>query len=430
MYEIDRKLEQLQKEGNPIRVGLIGAGQMGTDIVSQISCMVGIEVSVVVDLKTETALNAYKIAGLEEKDIIETSDIDTASKAIRQGKKVVSTNYKVATRAEPIQVVIDATGSPQMGALISLDCINHKKHIVMLNVECDVTVGPIIRQLAENAGIVYSLAAGDDPAAIIELYRFAKALGFKIVAAGRGKNNLLDIYATPDQLETEAKESGMSTKMLVQFVDGSKTMVEMASVSNATGLVPDIRGMHGPRCNTKDLLKVFCRKDQGGILEKEGVVDYAIGDVYPAVFVIVTTDNPRLRSALIQMDMGYGPNYLLLRPYHLSSIEVPLTVVQEVLYGESSGHPLKTPVSECITVAKRDLKKGEVLDDMGGYCYRASIELYSIAKKENMLPVGLAQGARLKCEVEKDQIITWDMVELNEGSVLLQLRRLQDNILG
>jgi len=430
MYEIDRKLEQLQKEGNPIRVGLIGAGQMGTDIVSQIRCMVGIDVPVVIDLKTEIALNAYKIAGVDEKNIIETSDIDTASKATKEGEKIVSTNYKIATRAESIQVVIDATGSPEMGALISLDCINHKKHIVMLNVECDVTIGPIIRQLAENAGVVYSLAAGDEPAAIIELCRFAKALGFKIVAAGKGKNNPLDIYATPNQWEARAKERGMSTKMLVEFVDGSKTMVEMASVSNATGLVPDIRGIHGPRCNIKDLLKIFCRKDQGGILEKEGIVDYAIGDINPGIFVIVTTDNSRLKSALIQRDMGYGPNYLLFRPYHLCSIETPLTAVQEVIYGESSGHPLKILVSECITVAKKNLKKGEILDSMGGYCYRASIELHIVAKEENMLPVGLAQGARLKCDVEKDQIITWDMVELNESSVLLQLRRLQDSILG
>lgn len=430
MYEIDRKLEQLQKEGNPIKVGLIGAGQMGTDIVSQISCMVGIDVPVVIDLKTEIALNAYKIAGSDEKDIIETSDIYTASKAIKEGKKIVSTNYKIATRAEPIQVVIDATGSPEMGALISLDCINQKKHIVMLNVECDVTIGPIIRQLAENAGVVYSLAAGDEPAAIIELYRFAKALGFKIVAAGKGKNNPLDIYATPEQWEARAKERDMNAKMLVEFVDGSKTIIEMAAVSNATGLVPDIRGMHGPKCNVKDLTSIFCRKDQGGILKKEGIVDYAIGDINPGVFVIVTTDNPRLKSGLIQRDMGYGPNYLLLRPYHLCSIETPLTAVQGVIYGESSGHPLKALVSECITVAKKNLKKGEILDSMGGYCYRSSIELYEVAKEENMLPVGLAQGARLKCDVERDQIITWDMVELNENSVLLQLRRLQDSILG
>lgn len=430
MYEIDRKLEQLQKEGNPIKIGLIGAGQMGTDIVSQISCMVGIDVPVVIDLKTEIALNAYKIAGVDKKDIIETSDIDTASKAIKEGKKIVSTNYKIATRAEPIQVVIDATGSPEMGALISLDCINQKKHIVMLNVECDVTIGPIIRQLAENAGVVYSLAAGDEPAAIIELYRFAKALGFKIVAAGKGKNNPLDIYATPEQWEARAKERDMNAKMLVEFVDGSKTIIEMAAVSNATGLVPDIRGMHGPKCNVKDLTSIFCRKDQGGILKKEGIVDYAIGDINPGVFVIVTTDNPRLKSGLIQRDMGYGPNYLLLRPYHLCSIETPLTAVQGVIYGESSGHPLKALVSECITVAKKNLKKGEILDSMGGYCYRSSIELYGVAKEENMLPVGLAQGARLKCDVERDQIITWDMVGLNENSVLLQLRRLQDSILG
>lgn len=430
MYEIDKKLEQLQKQGNPVKVGLIGAGQMGTDIVSQISCMVGIDVPVIVDLKTEIALNAYKIAGLGKKDIIETSDIDTASKAIREGKNIVSTDYKIATRAEPIQVIIDATGSPEMGALISLDCINHKKHIVMLNVECDIAVGPIIRKLAKNAGVIYSLAAGDEPAAIIELYRFAKALGFKVVTAGKGKNNPLNIYATPADLQEKANARDMSSKMLCEFVDGSKTMIEMAAVSNATGLIPDVRGMHGPKCNVKDLTSIFCRKDQGGILEKEEIVDYAIGDINPGIFVIVTTNNLRLKSALIQRDMGYGPNYLLFRPYHLCSIETPLTAAQVVIYGESSGHPLKALVSECITIAKKDLKKGEILDSVGGYCYRASIELHVVAKEENMLPVGLAQGARLKCDVEKNQIITWDMVELNESSILLQLRRLQDSILG
>lgn len=427
MYEIDSKLQELQAKGTPIQVGLIGAGQMGTDIVAQVECMVGMEVAVVVDLKTETAANAYKLSGYKG-EIVETNDLAAAEKAISQGKKVATTNYKIAIQAAPVQVVIDATGSPEMGARVTLECINFKKHIVMMNVECDITVGPILRQMAENAGIVYSLTAGDEPGSIVEVYRFAKALGFKVVAAGKGKNNPLNIYATPADLQEKASARNMSAKMLCEFVDGSKTMIEMAAVSNATGLIPDIRGMHGPKCNVKDLTSVFCRKDQGGILDKEGVVDYGIGDINPGVFVIVTTDHPRLIEGLVQRDMGNGPNYLLYRPYHLCSIETPITAAQAVIYGESTAHPMKKLTSECITVAKRDLKADEVLDGIGEFCYRASIDTAEVARAGKMLPIGLAKGAKLLCDVKVDEVITYDMVELDNNSVLLQLRRIQDQM--
>lgn len=173
---------------------------------------------------------------------------------------------------------------------------------------------------------------------------------------------------------------------------------------------------------------MFATKEQGGILEKEGVVDFGIGDINPGVFVIVTTDKPRLIEGLVQRDMGNGPNYLLYRPYHLCSIETPITAAQAVLYGESTAHPLKKLTSECITVAKQDLKAGQTLDGIGEYCYRASIELADVAANGNMLPVGLAKGAVLTCDVKKDEVITYDMVTLNEKSVLLQLRRIQDQM--
>jgi len=213
-------------------------------------------------------------------------------------------------------------------------------------------------------------------------------------------------------------------------VDGSKTMIEMAAVSNATGLTVDIRGMHGPSCNIKDLTRIFSTKEQGGILNRTGVVDYGIGDINPSVFVVVTTDNQRIIDGLVQRDMGHGPNYLLLRPFHLCSIETPLTAAQAVLYGESTAYPRRRLVSECLTIAKRDLKAGEKLDAIGEYCYRASIDSYEIAKAGNMLPVGLAKGAVLKCDVARDEVITYDMVALDERSVLLQLRRMQDELMG
>lgn len=429
MYEIDQKLRQRQAEGRPIRVALVGCGQMGKEIVCQIGLMAGMEMDIVVDLDTEICKRAFAAAGYTG-EIVDTNDLEEAERALADGKRVVTTDYRIAAMASPIESVVDATGSPEMGARISLLCFDHKKHIVMMNVECDITVGPILRRMAENAGVVYSLTAGDEPGSIVELYRFAAAIGFRVVAAGKGKNNPLDVYATskdPEWVE-KAAQRNMNPRMLTEFVDGSKTMIEMCAVSNATGLVPDVRGMHGPKCNVKDLKTVFSLKSQGGILEKEGVVDYGIGDINPGVFVVVTTDNPTLIEGLSQRDMGTGPNYLLYRPYHLCSCETPITVAQGVLYHESTAHPMGKLTSECIALAKRDLKAGEVLDGIGDSCYRGSVELATVAKAGNMLPLGLAKGTVLLCDVKKDDVITYDMVKLNDASVLLQLRRLQDHM--
>ena len=422
MYEIDSRLLEREKAGKPVLVSLIGCGQMGTDIIAQIDQMRGMEIPVVVDLNTEIALKSLEMAECK-REVVCTNDIAVAEKAVIEGKMVVTNDWKIATHLPQVEAVIDCTGSPVMGATITLDCINNKKHIVMMNVECDITVGPLLRQMAENAGVVYTLAAGDEPAAICELYRFANALGFTVVAAGKGKNNPLDITATPDSLAEKAKARNMSPYMLCEFVDGSKTAIEMASVSNATGLVPDVQGMHGARSTVDTLNKVFCPKKDGGVLDKVGVVDFAIG-VHPGVFLTVTTENKRLRSSLIQRDMGDGPYYTLFRPYHLCSIEVPLTAAQAVLYKESSGHPLKKLTSECIAVSKQQMKAGGKLDGIGGACYRVSIELAGVSAKEGFLPAGLAKGAVLKRDINVGDIITYDMVELND-SVLLQLRKIQ-----
>ena len=426
MYEIDTKLLAREAAGHPVMVAVIGAGQMGTEIVCQIGEMRGMEVGVVVDLTCERAAEAYAHSK-KRAEVVCTNAIAEAERALRGGARIATTDYRLATRLSPIEAVVDATGQAEMGALVSLDAFDHKKHVVMMNVECDVTVGPILRRMAENAGVVYSWAAGDEPAAIIELYRFAHALGFEIVAAGKGKNNPLDYYATPDTERARADKRKMSARMLCEFVDGSKTAVEMAAVSNATGLVPDVRGMHGARSSIPQLNKVFVPVEAGGVLKKKGVVDFAIG-VHPGVFLIVATDNKTIRDGLVQRDMGDGPFYTLFRPFHLCSIEVPLTLAQCVLYGESSGHPQRALVSECIAIAKRDLRAGEVLDGIGEFCYRGSIEHATKSRRERLLPLGLAKGNVLRTPVPKDAVITYDVIEPPRDSVLLQLRRIQDRL--
>jgi len=428
MHQYDQKLLEREHTGNPIRVGIIGAGQMGTEIITQIGEMQGMVVGVAVDLTAQKAIQGFE--SMKKKPVVDTcTSVKQAEEAVKAGHAVATNDYRLATRNRFIDAIVDATGSTEMGATISMDAFHHKKHVIMMNVECDVTIGPILRQLAEDAGVVYSLAAGDEPAAIIELYRFATALGFEVVAAGKGKNNPLNIYSNPDIEREKAEKRNMNPHMLCEFVDGSKTAVEMAAVSNATSLVCDVRGMHAAQATVEQLKHVFIPQEDGGILNKKGVVDFAIG-VHPGVFLVITTDNARIREGLVQRDMGEGPYYTLYRPYHLCSIEVPLTIAQCVLYHESSGHPKSQLTSECITIAKRNLKEGEVLDGIGGYCYRGSIEQYTVAKSERLLPLGLAKGCTLKQDVPLDTPITYDMVASIPQGMHVYLRKLQDSRLG
>jgi len=301
-----------------------------------------------------------------------------------------------------------------------------RKHVVMMNVETDVTVGPMLRQFAEAQGVVYTLGAGDEPVALKELYDFARALGLRVVAGGKGKNNRLNRSAVPDDVADEARSRGLSPAMLVEFIDGSKTMIEMAAFGNATGLTPDRRGMHGPSTTRSDLARVFALATAGGILSREGVVDYAIGDVAPGVFLVVTTDHPRIRQAMKLRDMGDGPNYLLFRPFHLCSMEVPLSAAVAAISGKSSMAPLDDLVCEVFPVAKKRLEVGEELDGIGGAHYFGSIESAKIARKEGLLPLGLARGGKVTRTIEEGQPINYESVAL-PNTILLRVRRLQDD---
>jgi predicted homoserine dehydrogenase-like protein len=421
-------LQARERDGCPVGVGLIGIGQMGAEIVATVGNMEGMRIAVAVDVSIERARAGFAAASRTDR-IVETDDLAEAERAAADGASIVTTNYLIATRLSRVDAVIDATGITDMAARVSLDAIDHTKHIVMMSVECDVTIGPILRRMAENAGVVYSLAAGDEPAAIIELYRFATTVGFEVVSAGKGKNNPLNIYSTPDTEREKAEKRHMNPRMLCEFVDGSKTAIEMTAVSNATGLVPDIRGMHGAKSNVASLNSVFVPEKDGGVLSRKGVVDFAIG-VHPGVFVVVTTDNELLREGLAQRDMGPGPYYTLYRPFHLTSIEVPITVCQAVLFNQTSGHPRSSLVSECIAVSKRAIAKGETLDGIGEYCYRGSIDHASVARDEKLIPLGMAKGMVATRDIPNDTPISYEMVEIVEESPLVNLRRLQDSVYG
>ena len=249
-----------------------------------------------------------------------------------------SSDYKALCSAAHIDVVIDATGNPNIGTLIALEAMKHGKHVVMLNVEADVTIGRFLRDEARKAGVIYTGAAGDEPAATLEIVGFAQSLGFDIVAAGKGKNNPLKFDAMPDQYEEEAARRNMNARMLVEFVDGSKTMIEMTAVANATGLVPDVPGMHGPAATREELAQVLCTKADGGILTKAGVVDYSIGKgVAPGVFCVVKPRHERVTERMTDLKVGPGPCYTIFRP--LSSDEPRSAVVgHSRRAGQAAGH--------------------------------------------------------------------------------------------
>jgi predicted homoserine dehydrogenase-like protein len=297
----------------------------------------------------------------------------------------------------------------------------------MLNVEADITIGRFLNEEARRAGVVYTGAAGDEPAATLELIGFAQSLGLAIVCAGKGKNNPLNFDAVPADYEQEARERNMNARMLVEFVDGSKTMVEMVAIANATGLKPDIPGMHGPKATRDELANVLIPRADGGVLSQKGCVDYSIGKgVAPGVFCIVESDHPRVVERMVDLKVGKGPYFSLFRPYHLTSLEVPLSAAHAVLHKRADMVPLDHPVAEAIAVAKRDLKPGEILGKIGETQYRAWAMTWSEARKANALPVGLAEKAKVVKPVKAGAYLTYENCVPDDGLTITQLRRRLD----
>ncbi|ANM20843.1 SAF domain-containing protein (plasmid) [Rhizobium sp. N541] len=422
-----RDLVRRETEGKPIRIGLIGSGEMGTDIVTRVAHMAGIEIGAICDLNVVRAREAVDIAYRADGHHREAATADQLNDVIEAGKIAITADATNILNSGLIDVVVDATGVPAVGAEIGLSAMEHGKHLVMMNVEADVTIGAYLKSEAERLGVTYSLGAGDEPSSCIELIEFVSAMGHPIVAAGKGKNNPLNIDAVPDQYAEEAARRNMNVRMLVEFVDGSKTMVEMAAIANATGLVPDKPGMHGPAATLDKLSKVLVPEKDGGVLSKIGVVDYSIGKgVAPGVFVVADMSHPRISERMEDLKMGKGPYFTFHRPYHLTSLEVPLTCARVVLYGKPDMVPLSTPVAEVCAVAKKDLQPGEKLDAIGEYCYRAWIMTAPEARSAAAIPCGMLQGGKVTAPIKKGELITYSNASVAEGSRLAALRAKQD----
>lgn len=430
MLRMNYRLAHLEEQGKPILAGIVGAGQMGRGLIAQIQSMKGMRGVVLADHTLEKAKNAFYHAGVSPEQVASATTLSETNALLSQGKFVACEDHTLAVQNDFVSCVVDATGVPDAGAVIAMDAIRAGKHIVMLNVETDVTIGPVLKKEADSAGVIYTGSLGDEPGSVKEMYDFADALGFSIKVIGKGKNNPVDYKANPDSVMEEAIARGMAPKMLASFKDGTKTMVELCAMCNATGFLPDRRGACRLESKLDGLDKKLCVQSEGGVLNRYKTVAYVDG-IAPGVFIIVSSDKQDVHHELQYLKIGTGPNYVLYRPYHLCSLETPLTIAAAVLDHTSSIVPMEGLLCEAMSVAKIDLKAGQYLDGIGGFSAYGTIDTHQNAKRIGALPVGLLNTrTKMVRDVKKGELITYDDVLLDETSPALALRRRQDAIFG
>ncbi|CAN5152639.1 Gfo/Idh/MocA family oxidoreductase [soil metagenome] len=423
MIIVDTALEQRRKEGNPVRVAMTGAGYMGRGIALQIlGSMPGMRLVAISNRTLETAARAYAQAGVES--VRDVSTVAELEEAIGRGQYAITGNAQLLCEAAGVDVVIEATGEVEFGAHVVTRAIDHGKHVVLMNAEIDATIGPILKMRADRAGVVISNTDGDQPGEIMNLLRFVTSIGCKPVLAGNIKG-MIDPYRTPDTQRKFAEANKQQVKMITSFADGTKISMEMAVVANATGFRAGKRGMYGPRCaHANDAIGLFPSEQ----LLNGGLVDYIVGaEPGPGVFVIAHNDNPIRQQYMSYFKMGDGPFYVFYTPYHLPHLEAPLTAARAALFRDAAVTPLSGPVCEVITVAKRDLKEGELIDGIGGFTCYGVLDNADVAQREDLLPMGLAEGCRLTRAVRRDEPLSSGDVVLPEGRLCDQLRAEQDH---
>jgi len=425
--ELYDHLLKREEEGKIIRTGLVGCGQMGSGLLHVTRKMKGLETFAVSDIDINRPLKVLRELGIPEGRICITNKLSEAEDAVSSNKYLVTEDALLLAQMDSLDVVIEATGITDIGARVAWTGITNGNNTVMLNVETDVTVGVILDRLARKAGCIYTVASGDEPAVCKMLFDFSKSIGFDVVSLGKGKNNPLDYDANPETCREEALSKGMNPRMLASFKDGTKTMVEMAAVSNATGLVPDVPGMHGPKAEIDDLNKVFIPEQDGGILKKSGCVDYTTGRVAPGVYAVVKSDDPRIISDMKFVSMGPGPYFTFFRPYHLCNIETPLAAAEAVIYHETTV-TARTMHSEVVSMAKRNLRQGETIGGIGSADIFNRIYTYEEAREKKAIPMGIAPGGKVLRDISKGQMLTEENFAPDSSSFIYKLRAMQNEM--
>ncbi|MBD0323990.1 MAG: NAD(P)-dependent oxidoreductase [Aldersonia sp.] len=419
MIIVDRALAEREAAGDPIRIGMVGAGAMGRMIALQIATVVpGMRIVAVANRTPDNAVAALRDAGHD--DIVHAGSPAHVASAAARGAVAVTDDARLLSDVGQIDVILECTGAVEFAAGVVLDAIAAGKHVVTMNAELQGTVGPLLAERAKAAGVVLTDSDGDQPGVIMNLYRFVRGIGVRPVLAGNMKG-LQDEYRTPTTQEGFARRNGLSANMATSFADGTKMSFEMAIVANATGLRVRHGGMLGPECRSVYDAAGFWPVDE--LLDGPGVVDYVVGATpAPGVFVLGYQEVPAQRHWLRMYKLGDGPIYTFYTPYHLCHLEVPFTIARAALFGDAVVAPDAGHVVDVVARAKRDLKAGETLDGIGYYLTYGVCENADVTRRECMLPMGLSEGCVVTRDIPRDAHITYDDVEVPPGRLIDKLR--------
>ena len=414
--------------GRPVRVGLIGAGKFGSMFLSQVPSTAGLELRAIADLDPDRARAACRAVGWDDARVAATRFTDDAFEAVRD---------------DAVDVVVEATGDPAAGIAHARAACAAGRHVVMVNVEADVLAGPLLAAEAREAGVVYTMAYGDQPALTCELVGWARACGFDVVAAGKGTKYLPSYHAsTPDTVwdhygltAAEARAAGMNSRMFNSFLDGTKSAIEMAAIANATGLAPAPDGLRFPPCGRDDLAHVLRPAEAGGRLHHKGQVEVVSslerdgrpvpGDLRWGVYVVVEAPNDYTAGCFRQYGMNTdatGRYSAMYKPFHLIGLELNVSVLAAGLLGKPTG-AARDFVGDVAATAKRDLAAGETLDGEGGFTVYGKLLPARASLERGALPIGLAHGAALKRAVGAGEIVGWDDVEIDPDGMAVEARR-------
>jgi predicted homoserine dehydrogenase-like protein len=420
-------LQARNAAGKPVRVALIGAGKFGSMFLSQVPHVPGLEVPVIVDLDPQRARDACKTVGWDDERIAATTFTADAAKAV----------------TGDIEVVVEATGNPAAGIRHARAAIAAGKHVIMVNVEADVLAGPLLADAARRAGVVYSLAYGDQPALTAEMVDWAHATGFRVVAAGKGTKYLPAYHdVTPDNVwqhygltASEAQSGGLNPQMFNSFLDGTKSAIEMAAIANATGLDVPSQGLKFPSCGVDDLPHVMRPREDGGVLERSGVVEVVSSlerdgrpvfrDLRWGVYVVLEAPNDYASDCFKQYGLktdASGRYAAMYKPYHLIGLELNISILSAALRKEPTGQSQGFR-GDVAAVAKRDLRAGEMLDGEGGYTVWGRLMPAQASLQLGALPIGLAHRVKLMRDVAHGTVVRWNDVEIDADNETVKVRK-------
>ena len=420
MIIVDTEIAKRIAEDRPIQVAMVGAGFSAKHIASQItSSFPGMHLAVILNRTPSAAVAVLKNAGIEKVKIV--SSADEIEEATAKREYCVTDNADAVFGAESIEAVIETTGEVEYGAWAALRSINAGKHTFVLNCEMDATVGPLLKRYADEKHVIYSNSDGDEPGVSSNLARHVKTMGLEVVGAGNLKG-FYDVHRTPETQKAFAEANNQKAHTMTSFVDGTKLSMELTVTANALGFGVAKRGMHGVACDdVRDCLEHF---PKDAFQPGRGIVDFLLGAApHTGAFIIGHTDHPMKQEYLSYLKLGEGPLYVFYTPFHLPQLEIPITVSRGVLCRDAAVAPIGKPYCDAVAIAKKDLKKGDVLDGIGGFTNYTLIDNFEICRKENLLPMGVSRDCVVRRDVPIDTALTYEDVELPENRQIDQLRK-------